>query len=245
MLKNKVVVITGAGGGLGRALVDAFVKEGALVVGLGRSINGLKETKTLVDSPLFSYYQVDVSDYQHLEKVIQLIIDAHYRIDYLFNNAAVYPKVNFLEEAANEFSAAIDINVSGVANCCKAVLPIMIKNQFGRIFNVGSWADLSPTNNSAAYCASKGAIHALTKAIAVDIEHANADVHVHEWIPGELKTQMSDFTGIEPSLSASWAVQIAKSDNLKPNCIFERDREWLPPKSLKQRMLSKLLFWKS
>ena len=245
MLKNKVVVITGAGGGLGRALATAFVKEGAIVIGLGRSTKTLEETKASISSKLFSFYQTDISDYEGLEKSIAMIVGEHQRIDYLFNNAAVYPKVNFLDETAEDFSAALNINVSGVANCCKVILPIMINNQFGRVYNLGSWADLGPIANSAVYSASKGAMHGLTKAIAADIAHYNVDVQVHEWIPGQLKTQMSDYTGIDPALSASWAVGIAKLDNGKKNCIFDRDQEWLPPKSLKERIKSKLLFWKS
>lgn len=244
MLKNKVVVITGAGGGLGRALSAAFVQEGATVVGLGRSVKTLEETQSSIGSKLFSFYQVDISHYGNLQKVIAAIGSEHQRIDYLFNNAAVYPKINFLDETADAFSVALNINVSGVANCCKAVLPMMISNQFGRIFNLGSWADLGPIENSAVYSASKGAMHALTKAIAVDIAHYGVDVQVHEWIPGQLKTQMSDFTGIEPSLSASWAVAIAKSGSNKKNCIYDRDQEWLPPTSLKDKLKSKLLFWK-
>lgn len=225
-------------------MATAFVEEGAIVVGLGRSIKTLEETQSSINNQLFSFIQVDISDDGKLKKAVDQIVNKHQRIDYLFNNAAVYPKVNFLDETAGAFSEALNINVSGVANCCKAVLPIMIDNEFGRIFNLGSWADLDPMENSAVYSASKGAMHALTKAIAADIAHHDVDVQVHEWIPGQLKTQMSGFTGIEPSLSASWAVAIVQSGNDKKNCIFDRDQEWLPPKSLKERLKSKLLFWK-
>lgn len=246
MLKNKVVVVTGAGSGLGRALSAAFCEQGARVIGLGRSLEALEQTQQSIETnkDLFSFYKTDVGDYKELQKTVGAILNEQGSIDYLFNNAAVYPKVNFMEESADDFAGAINTNIIGMANACKAVLPAMIKNQFGRIYNLGSWADLSPIADSAAYSASKGAVHSLTKAIAVDIAHHNLDVEVHEWIPGHLNTQMSGYTGIDPALSASWGVMLAQRHNDKKNCIFEQNFEWLPPKSLKQRVLAKLFFWK-
>jgi short-subunit dehydrogenase len=121
----------------------------------------------------------------------------------------------------------------------------MIENDFGRIFNVGSWADREPIADSAAYSATKGALHALTKAIAVDVARHDVDVEIHEWLPGRLNTQMSDFSGKDPAVAAQWAVQIASRPHAsKKNCIYEHDAEWQPPRSLKQRLLSRILFWK-
>lgn len=242
-----MVIVTGAGSGLGRALSLAFCDQGANVVGVGRSLESLKETHSVIGSGqqhLFSFYPADVSQWAEIENIIVKVKEGLGQIDFLFNNAAVYSKVSFLDETAEDFEKAISINITGMANMCKAVLPTMLAQKAGRIFNLGSWADLSPIADSAAYSASKGAVHALTKAIAVDIAHFNTDVQVHEWIPGHLNTQMSDYTGIDPALSASWGVMLAERYNEKKNCLFDRDQEWLPPKSLKQRIKSKLLFWK-
>jgi NADP-dependent 3-hydroxy acid dehydrogenase YdfG len=244
VLKDKVVVVTGAGSGLGRALSLAFCKEGAKVIGLGRSQQTLEETQALDEPKRFSFNVVDVANYSDLEASINSVLDLHGKIDFLFNNAAVYPKVNFLEEPASAFAEAININIIGMANCCKAVLPSMLNKNSGRIFNLGSWADLAPIADSAAYSCSKGAVRALTKAIAVDISHKTSDVQVYEWIPGHLNTQMSDYTGIDPALSASWGVGLAKQNIEKPYAIFDRDQEWLPPKSFKQKIKQKILFWK-
>ncbi len=194
----------------------------------------------------FQYYRLDVSDFKEVEQIVSKIIDQHGRIDYLYNNAAVYPKVNFLEETAEEFTEALTINVCGISNLCKTVLPHMISRKFGRIFNIGSWAHRGPIENSAVYSCSKGAVHSLTKAIAKDIEQLDLDIEVHEWIPGHLNSIMSDFTGIDPAIAAQWGVSIAKLGvRSSKNCIFQNDYEWTPPKSLKQKIKSKLFFWKA
>ena len=245
MLNNKVVIITDVCGDFGRALAKAFVNEKAIVIGFGQTVEALEETKALINSPLFTSHQVDVCDYQALSGLVETIQQQNHHIGYLFNNAVVCPYVDFLTETASSFSKAIDLNVSGVANCCKAILPIMIQHQFGRIYNLGSWADLSPIENNAVYAASKGAIHALTKAIAKDIEKYQVDLQVHEWIPGAIKTPEGGFVDVSPDISSAWAVQIAKSDTAKVSCIYEGNKEWLPPKSFKQRIISKLRFWEN
>lgn len=245
MIKDKIVIITGAGSGLGRELAIKFTTAGAKVIGFGRNIDKLKETDELIENSLFEYFSVDVSNFEQVKEACDEIIQKHSRIDILFNNAAIYPKINFLDESAEEWSQAINVNVTGVANCCKAVLPVMIKHNFGKIFNLGSWADLAPISNSAAYSCSKGAIHALTKAIHEDIAHLNLNIEIHEWIPGHLKTQMSEYTGIEASIAAQWGLDIANRD-VTPykSSLFTNDQEWQAPKSLKQKVKSLVLFWK-
>ncbi len=244
MLENKIVVITGAGSGLGRELAKAFANKGSHVIGLGRSENKLEETSKAINGN-FECFTVDVGNFTEVTQVVEKIIAKHGRIDILFNNAAVYPKVNFLKESAEDWATAVATNLCGVAYCCKAILPSMIENKFGRVFNVGSWADLGPIADSAAYSCTKGGLHALTKAIAVDIAGHDADIEVHEWIPGHLNTQMSDYTGMDPAIAAGWGVELAsKPEAPKKNCIFEQNWEWQPPKSLKQKIKDKLMFWK-
>lgn len=241
MLDGKVVVITGAGGGLGKELVKAFLAQGSKVAAIARSGDPFAAQPP---SGQYAYFQADVADFNQIKQAIDQIETQFGKVDILFNNAAVYPKISFLEETPEQFMAALAINVGGVSNCCKAVLPVMIKKGYGRIYNVGSFADAAPIAKSAVYSASKGALHALTKGIAADLAALNADIQVHEWMPGHLNTQMSDFTGIDPAVSAGWAMSIARSDNAsKQSTIFENDHEWVPPKSLKQRIKSKLMFW--
>ena len=244
MTDQKIVLITGAGSGLGAELSKAFAEKGFLVMGIGRSADKLAKAGESVEGH-FEPYAADVAHAQEISKVIDSIVEKHGKIDIVFNNAAVYPKVNFVDESAEAFADALAINVNGVANVCKAVLPSMIANQYGRIFNVGSWADIAPIAASAVYSASKGALHGLTKAIAADIQHLDLDIEIHEWIPGHMNTQMSEFTGMDPAICASWGVEIASRPNAsKKNSIYEQNFEWQPPKGLKQKIKDKVLFWK-
>jgi NAD(P)-dependent dehydrogenase (short-subunit alcohol dehydrogenase family) len=245
VLEGKVVVVTGAGSGLGRALCHAFHAQGCNVVGIGRTASSLEETGQSLGHERYSFEIADVANAEQVRNAIDNIAERHGRIDYLFNNAAVYNKIGFLDETPEQWAQSIAINVNGPANCCKAALPYMLKNGFGRIFNVGSFADYAPIPESAAYSCSKGAIHALSKGIIADLATHDADIEIHEWTPGHLNTQMSDFTGIDPAISAGWAVGLAqRPPSGRKALLFENDHEVLPPKGLKQRILDKLLFRK-
>jgi gluconate 5-dehydrogenase len=187
----------------------------------------------------------DVADPSSVASAFESIQRKFGGVDVLFNNAAVYSKVNFLEESPEDWMRDVAINLGGVSNCCKAVLPIMIGAGHGRIYNVGSFADYAPIEKSSAYSTSKGGLHALTRSVAVDIAHLGLDIQVHEWVPGHLNTQMSDFTGIDPAVSAAWALGIVEADAASAPCVvYENDRELVLTRSLKQRLLAKLAFWK-
>lgn len=232
----QVVVITGVNGGLGQALATLFSQNGMRVAGIGRQ--PAARTRPSGD---FEYWQADIGDAKQVAATFAAIHARFGRIDVLFNNAAVYPKVSFLEQSPEDWAATIGINVNGMAFCCRAALEVMLRQGKGRIYNVGSFADLGPIPKSAAYSASKGAVHALVKGIAADLQGSGADVQVHEWIPGHMNTQMSDFTGIDPIVSARWALEIVRADNASKNgTIFDQDREWMPPERFVTRVLRKL-----
>ncbi len=241
---DKIIVITGAGSGLGRALALGLVQRDATVIGLGSRESSLLETESLIGNGRFSWYAVDVSEAIHVTSVVQQIAEKFGRIDVLINGAAVYPKIRFLEQDAESWMKTIAINLGGVANCCRAVLPLMMRQGHGRIINVGSFADLAPIPNSSAYAASKGGLRALTKAIGADLGDDYPDIICVEWIPGHLNTQMSNFTGMDPAACVEWALQIINLPKGNRNAmIFEEDHEHVPPKSLRSRIKEKLMFW--
>lgn len=244
-VSGKIIMVTGAGSGLGRALSIGLTRRGATVIGLGSRDSALAETESLAGTNRFSRFVVDVSDAAGVSNVVQQIAGKFGRIDVLINNAAIYPKVGFLDQDADSWMHTIAVNLGGSANCCRAVLPSMMRQGSGRIINVGSYADLAPIPNSSAYAASKGGLHALTKAIVADLGGAYPDILCIEWIPGPMKTQMSDFTGTDPVVCVDWALKII---NLPPgrtrSIIFEKDQEHVPGISLASRVKRKLMFWR-
>jgi NAD(P)-dependent dehydrogenase (short-subunit alcohol dehydrogenase family) len=142
-----------------------------------------------------------VGDVARPDDVVQLFSEAvhrHGKVDILVNNAALYPKVAFLASSHEEWSRVICTNVIGVALCCREALPGMLERGFGRIINIGSFAWKGPIPNSSAYSASKGAVRALTKALASEIDRSRyPDVLINELVPGVFRTRMSD-TGADP-----------------------------------------------
>src|ERR1700758_5641109 len=187
---SKIVIVTGAGGGLGRALVRALARRGDVAVAFGRDLPRLNETGVGLDPELFRPYKVDAADLEGMERAVAEAGHALGRIDGLFANAASYPRVSLLDQTATSWMDVLRVNVGGVLAACRAVLPIMMRMGHGRIITVGSFADIDPLASSSAYSASKGALHALTRAIARDLGDDYPDILVNEWIPGALKTAM-------------------------------------------------------
>jgi len=237
-------LITGAGSGPGRELSKVFIERGYIVVGTGRSVDRLKETKSLTSTPEnYHYFEMDVAIFSSVEKVVKEVRSKYGSIELLINNAATYDKENFIDESAEIFAKSIEINVVGTAICCKAVLPNMVASNNGTIINVGSWAHKRPIVNSASYSASKAAVHSLTKAIAEDLQVSSSNVKIIEWIPGHMNTQMSDFTGTAPSIFAAWCSDIiVKTDFSGNHAIFEGNTQWHEPLSIKQKIKAKLKF---
>lgn len=196
MLTDKVVVITGAGSGVGRGLAAGFCRDGARVVGFGRTRADLDETAARFGLRRMQVVVGDVASGEDVERLFGEVEAEHGRVDVLVNNAAVYPRVSFLESSMDDFERDLKINVMGVARTCRRALPGMIARGHGRVINVGSFAFKAPIPRSALYSASKGAVDALTRAIAADVAHP--DVLVNQLMPGIYRTRMTPDQGDDP-----------------------------------------------
>ncbi len=196
-ISGKVVVVTGAGKGVGRGLCEGFVADGAHVVGFGREEAPLRAVAARPGPGRMSVVVGDVTDHEDVRRLFAETLDRHGRIDVLVNNAAVYPRTAFLETPIAAWEQAIAVNVLGMAHCCMLALPPMLAAGYGRILNVGSFAWRGPIPGASSYSVSKAAVFALTRAIACEVDPAR-DVLVNEFLPGVVKTGMSA-DGISPA----------------------------------------------
>jgi NAD(P)-dependent dehydrogenase (short-subunit alcohol dehydrogenase family) len=198
IFSGKTVVVTGAGSGIGRAIAIGFCSDGANVVGIGRTRADLEDTARLCGAGKMQFVAGDVARAEDVERLFAEAVRLHGKVDILVNNAALYPKVAFLETTHEEWSRVIQTNVLGMALCCRVALPGMLERGFGRILNLGSFAWQGPIPNSSAYSASKGAVRPFTRALATEIDRGRyPDVLINELIPGIARTRMSE-SGADP-----------------------------------------------
>jgi NAD(P)-dependent dehydrogenase (short-subunit alcohol dehydrogenase family) len=198
-VSGRTVVVTGAGSGIGRAIAVGFCSDGASVVGIGRREESLEETRSLCGQGRMHFIVGDVSRQQDVRQLFHDAFQRYGKVDFLINNAAIYPKQGFLESTHEEWSQVLHTNVLGMTLCCREALPGMLERGFGRIINLGSFAWKGPIPGSSAYSASKAAVSSFTKALAAEIDNERyPDVLVNELMPGIIKTAMSE-TGAEPS----------------------------------------------
>lgn len=165
--KDKVTLITGAAQGIGEATAIAFAKEGANLVLV--DLRELSEIRQRIEKEgrKVLTLQVDVSDSNMVEKMVKITVDRFGRLDILVNNAGVISRGTIEDITDEELDRILDINFKGVFYCCRAAVPIMKKQGYGKIVNVSSITAKRGDNTTApCYGASKGAILTLTRSLA-------------------------------------------------------------------------------
>jgi NAD(P)-dependent dehydrogenase (short-subunit alcohol dehydrogenase family) len=242
-IAGQTIIITGAGAGIGQVLTVGFVGRGAHVVAVGRSAPGLEETRSRCAGPgTVECHVADVTDAIGLEKLFSEIMRQRASVDLLLNNAAVYPRQLLRETTPEEWTYGVATNFSGVAYGCRAALKTFPPNRPAVILNVGSFAHLGPTPASTLYCATKAAVGAFTRALAVELASVGSSLIVNEWIPGTYRTRMGIDTGDDPALAFGRLLTVWELSKHGPGGrSFNVDKEFLPPRSRLSRLKSLLL----
>ncbi|SIT81842.1 SDR family NAD(P)-dependent oxidoreductase [Pontibaca methylaminivorans] len=237
-----VAVVTGASRGLGQAIALELVARGATVAGLARHADALAETAARASpAGAFHAFTCDVSHPDEVRDSFARIRQLG-RIELLINNAAVYPRLDFLEETPESFCETVRINLCGYVNCSHSALQDMVEVGRGRILNVSTFACVDPLPASSAYSVSKGAGRILTRAMVSDLCDRFPGIVINNWMPGALATTMGVKDGTPPEVAARWGVNLALwHDPDISGTTWERDFEILPVRSLRRRLLDTLL----
>lgn len=191
-LKNKVAIITGAGSGIGQGIALSFIKEGAKVVIADWQEKGGEETvnqiKKLKGEAIF--IKTDVSKAKDIDQMVETCLKKFGRVDILVNNAGIaITTPSILQTSEQDWDKTLNVNLKSVFLSSKKVIPQMLKQGKGKIINMASIAGLVGFAGAGAYCASKGGIVILTKAMA--LEFAPQKINVNCICPGIIKTAMT------------------------------------------------------
>ncbi len=190
-LNNRIAVVTGASQGFGYAISKRFVQSGAKVINIDKDPEATAEAKNKADFDFSDIFQIDITDYKAVDSTINKITNKHEKIDIFVNNAGIAgPSFKTWEYPLDQWSKVIDIDLNGTFNCCKAVTPHMIKNNYGRIVNIASIAGKEGNPNASAYSAAKSGVIALTKSLGKEL--ADYNIAVNCVTPAAAKTKIFD-----------------------------------------------------
>lgn len=200
-LKDKVVFMTGAAGGLGSAMAEALAMAGATVL-IG-DVN-LAEAGKLTDGicqkgKSAKAYELNVLDKERIKEVVGEIIDEYERIDVLINMAGINKREGLLDVEENTYDKIMDINLKGVFLVSQEVGKYMFKQKSGNVINIGSHNDEDMLGGCSVYGASKSGVRALTRSMAV--EWAQYGIRANCISPGHFLTQLSHVTWEHPTRS--------------------------------------------
>ena len=189
-LSNKVALITGGTSGIGEATAILFAKEGASVAITGRDQQrGDKVCNSIIGSGGKAIFvRTDVRKAEECRQAVDQTIMAFGHVDVLFNNAGVFYPHTALDCSEEEWDEQLDVNLKGTFLMSKFTLPDMIQRRRGVIINNSSGWGIAGGDSAIAYCASKGGVVLLTKAMAID--HGRQGIRVNCICPGDVDTPM-------------------------------------------------------
>lgn len=185
-LENRVAIITGGTGGIGRCTIERFVQSGATVSVWDMDAAAVE--KVAADFPGASAFAVDVTDEESVKKGVAGVIERHGKIDILVNGAGVTnPRTLVVDYSLALWRKMMDVNMTGTFLCSREVVPHMQKADYGRIVNLGSVSGKEGNPFSSGYSASKAAVHSFTKSLGKEL--AKTGIRVNAVAPAIIATQ--------------------------------------------------------
>jgi NAD(P)-dependent dehydrogenase (short-subunit alcohol dehydrogenase family) len=213
---GKVAIVTGASRGIGRAIARALADRGAAVAITARKLDSstgrggtLQETETMLEAAGARAIAVpaDITQEAGARSVVDAAMEKFGRIDFLVNNAGMYPYATIVEQDPKEWHDMMAINVTAPFLMCQAALPVMIEQGSGHIFNVSSNSGSTYSEGHIAYATSKAGLNRFSMNLAEEVrEHGIA---VTSWSPGLIATDMSGWQGSDAEVvvnSVMWTL---------------------------------------
>ncbi|BCR04757.1 beta-ketoacyl-ACP reductase [Desulfuromonas versatilis] len=192
MLKDKVVIVTGASRGIGRAVAQRLAAQGARIVASARNAQLLEELVAEIQGQGGEALAVvgDVAVTADADKLVDAAVKAYGRVDVLVNNAGITRDGLLLRMKDEDWDVVLDVNLKGAFLCTRAAAKVMSKQRSGRIINISSVVGEMGNAGQANYCASKAGLLGLTKSVARELARRN--VTVNAITPGFIATDMTD-----------------------------------------------------
>ena len=184
--KNKVALITGASGAIGKDIASTLNKSGASVILCGTKIDVLED----IASDLSGKVEIITENIKNFEKFEKSLLEKKLNVDILVNNAGITKDNLLIRMKAEDIDSVIDINLSSLIKISKCVLKNMMKQKFGRIISISSVVGFTGNPGQVNYCASKSGITGFTKSLALEV--ASRGITVNAIAPGYITSAMTD-----------------------------------------------------
>ena len=190
-LNNRVAIITGGAQGFGLAITERFIQSGAKVIIWDIDEDEAKKALDKVKSENLTYQIIDVSNFEKIKQQLENVEISHGKIDIFINNAGLAGmNTTVADYPIEEWNKVINLNLNAVFYCCKAVVPLMKKNNYGRIVNIASIAGKEGNPNASAYSTSKAGVIGLTKSLGKELAQNN--IAVNCVTPAAARTRIFD-----------------------------------------------------
>ncbi len=193
-LADKVAIVTGGSQGLGEVISKCYAREGARVAVLNHAHpeKGHAVVSAIEEAGGTAMYVCgDIVRVKDTERVVSEVIDRFGTVDILVNNAGIYRKVTIEETSEKDWDDTLDINLKGAFMMVRAVLPEYKKNKRGKVINISSVAGVGGFPGAVAYCASKGGLHIMTKAMCLEL--SSFGINVNTLSPGSFVTPTNQY----------------------------------------------------